>query len=199
MSKEVLVAACAALMMGGCAQPNDAQSQAESSTTAEPERQPDVVYVPTPDSVVTEMLQLAEVGPQDVVYDLGCGDGRIAIAAVRDFGAQKAVCIDIDPERVREARENVRRAGVADRVEVREGDLFEADISDATVVTLYLLDSLNLKLRPRLLEQLPPGARVVSQTFDMGDWQPEVATAVDGKDVFLWTIPEERTAIMSGR
>jgi ribosomal protein L11 methylase PrmA len=194
MSQRILVAACAALLVGSCAQPNDAQSQTGSP---EPERQPDVVYVPTPDSVVDEMLQLAEVGPQDVVYDLGCGDGRIAIAAVRDFAARKAVCIDIDPERVREARDNVRRAGLEDRIEVREGDLFEADISDATVVTLYLLDSLNLKLRPRLLEQLPAGARVVSQTFDMGDWEPQVATAVDGKDVYLWTIPEERTAVMS--
>jgi cyclopropane fatty-acyl-phospholipid synthase-like methyltransferase len=150
-------------------------------------RDPDVVFVPTPTRVVNQMLSMADVGPNDVVYDLGCGDGRIAIAAARDHGA-RAVCVDIDPQRVREARENVRRAGVQDRVEVRHADLFQTDLSEATVVTLYLLESLNMKLRPKLQRELPDGARVVSQSFSMGDWQPEARASVNGTPVYLWRI-----------
>jgi SAM-dependent methyltransferase len=151
------------------------------------DRKPDVIYVPTPEPVVRRMLEMAKVGPDDVVYDLGCGDGRIPITAARDFGA-RGVCIDIDPKRIAEARENVRKAGVEDRVEVRHADLFEVDLSPATVVTLYLLESLNLKLRPKLQRELRPGARVVSQSFSMGDWRPEQKEQVEGKPVYLWTI-----------
>src|SRR5919109_1152283 len=129
----------------------------------------DVPYVPTPERVVDKMLELAKVGPQDVVYDLGSGDGRIVIAAARKHGA-RGVGIDIDPQRIKEGRDNARRAGVADRVEFREGDLFKADIGDATVVTLYLMSSVNLRLRPKLLNELKPGTRVVSHAFGMGDW-----------------------------
>jgi SAM-dependent methyltransferase len=164
------------------------------STTAgeRPSREPDVVYVPTPDEVVKEMMDLAKVKPGDVVYDLGCGDGRIVIAAAKR-GAAKAVGVDIDPDRIREARSNAREAGVADKVTFIEGDLFQMDFSDADVVTLYLLPDLNLKLRPKLLA-LRPGTRIVSHAFDMGDWKPEITQVVDGRDVFAWTVPERPRA-----
>lgn len=171
--------------------PSSPLPAAEASPPPEarvPARDPDVVFVPTPEPVVEAMLTMAEVGERDVVYDLGCGDGRIAIAAVRDFGAKEAVCIDIDPQRVREARANVKRAGLEERVEIRQGDLFEADLSKPTVVTLYLLRSLNLKLRPKLQRQLEAGSRVVSQSFDMGDWEPDEEREVDDHTVYLWRI-----------
>lgn len=152
-------------------------------------REPDVVFAPTPMALVAAMLTMAEVGPDDVVYDLGCGDGRIPIAAARDHGA-RAVCVEIDPALVREARARVRRAGLEDRVEVRHADLFETDLSDATVVTLYLLDDLNLRLRPKLQRELRPGARVVSQTFAMGDWTPDEWARASGTVVYLWRIGE---------
>lgn len=154
-----------------------------------PAKEPDVIYVPTPQARVDRMLELADLEPGDKLYDLGCGDGRIAVTAAREYGA-RAVCVDIDPERIAEARANVRAAGVEDLVEVRQGDLFEVDLSDADVVTLYLLERLNLKLRPTLRAQLRPGARVVSHAFDMGDWEPDVREEVDGGDVYLWVIPE---------
>jgi SAM-dependent methyltransferase len=154
-------------------------------------RPPDVVFVPTPEAVVEAMLSMAAVGKNDIVYDLGCGDGRIAIAAVRDFGAKKAVCVDIDPQRVREARANVKRAGLEKRVEIRQGDLFQTDLSEPTVVTLYLLRSLNLKLRPKLQEELRVGSRIVSQSFDMGDWEPEEKAEVEDHSVYLWRIAKK--------
>jgi ribosomal protein L11 methylase PrmA len=134
------------------------------------------------------MLKMAAVTKKDTVYDLGCGDGRIIITAAQKYGA-RGVGIDIDPERVQEATANVRKAGVADRVKIIRGDLFEADISPATVVTLYLLTELNLKLRPKLLRDLSPGTRVVSHAFAMGDWKPERTTDVSGTTVYLWRIP----------
>jgi SAM-dependent methyltransferase len=153
-----------------------------------PSRTPDVVFVPTPDEVVKEMMDLAKVKPGDVVYDLGCGDGRLVIAAAKR-GAAKAVGVDIDPDRIREAWANARAQGVADKVTFVQGDLFQMDFSDADVVTLYLLPDLNLKLRPKLLA-LRPGTRIVSHAFDMGDWKPEVTQVVDGRDVFAWTVPD---------
>ena len=152
-------------------------------------RKPDVVFVGTPEPLVKEMLELGEVGPNDVVYDLGCGDGRIAIAAARDFGA-RAVCVDIDPVRVDEARENAKRAGVTERVEVRQGDMFDVDVSEATVVTLYLLPSLNERLRPTLRQNLRPGSRVVSQTFHMGGWKPDEVREHGKTSIYLWRISE---------
>ncbi|MCZ7564093.1 MAG: methyltransferase domain-containing protein [Burkholderiales bacterium] len=149
-------------------------------------RAPDVVYVPTPEPVVEAMLELARPGPQDLVFDLGCGDGRIVITAARRYGA-RGVCVDIDPDRVAEARENARRAGVADRIRIVQGDLFELDLSRATVITLYLLPDLNLLLRPKL-EKLPRGTRIVSHAFDMGDWVPDRRLTVAGKDVYLWVV-----------
>lgn len=150
----------------------------------------DVPYVPTPEPVVDRMLELADVDEQDVVYDLGSGDGRIVIRAARKYGA-RGVGIEIDPERVKEARENARDAGVSNLVEFRQGDLFDADISEATAVTLYLLPSVNQKLRPKLFEQLAPGTPVVSHDFDMGDWAPEKTVEMDGDTIYRWIIPEE--------
>jgi SAM-dependent methyltransferase len=153
--------------------------------------QKDVPYVPTPQEVVDEMLTLANVTKDDVVYDLGCGDGRLVITAVKKFGAKRGVGVDIDPERIRESNENAKVAGVTDRVEFRVQNLFETDFKEATVVTLYLLPDVNLKLRPKLLAELKPGTRIVSHAFDMGDWKPEKTVTVEpGKQrVYFWTVP----------
>ena len=151
----------------------------------------EVPDVRTPPEVVDEILRIARVGPDDVVYDLGSGDGRIAIAAARKFGI-KAVGIDIDPERIREANENARKAGVTNLVQFKQEDLFKADFSDATVVTLYLLPDLNVKLRPRLWEELKPGTRIVSHQFDMGTWKPEKRLESNGRVVYFWTIPAKK-------
>lgn len=163
-----------------------------------PTREPDVIFVPTPQEVVDGMLKLARVGPKDVVYDLGCGDGRTVITAAKKFGA-RAVGVDIDPERISESRANAKEAGVTERVKFIQGDLFEADIKEATVVTLYLLTSLNQKLRPKLWRELKPGTRVVSHAFDMGDWTPEKTESIDGRQIYLWTIPKDAAARASAK
>ena len=159
-------------------------------------REPDVPYEPTPQHVVELMLQLAKVGPNDLVYDLGCGDGRIVIAAVKAFGA-RGVCVDIDPERIRESRANAEQAGVAPRIRFLNQDLFETDIGDATVVTLFLYPDVNLKLRPKLWRDLAPGTRVVSYVHDMREWKPRetrtVQTGRGSRNVYLWII-EQATA-----
>ena len=134
------------------------------------------------------MLKLAGVTSRDTVYDLGSGDGRIVIAAAKEFGA-RGVGIEINPERVEEARSNAKKAGVEERVKFETADLFDADLRGATVVTLYLLPDLNLRLRPKLLKELKPGARVVSHAFGMGDWPPEKEELVEGSRIFLWRIP----------
>ena len=151
---------------------------------------PDVIYVATPADVVDAMLKVANVKATDVVYDLGCGDGRIVITAAKEYGA-RGVGFDIDPQRIKEATANAQQAGVADRVRFVEADLFEANLSGASVVTVYLLSSLNLKLRPKMMRELKPGTRVVSHAFDMGDWKPERELNVKGRGVFLWTIPKQ--------
>jgi SAM-dependent methyltransferase len=154
----------------------------------------DVPYLPTPHEVVRVMLRMAEVHTGDVVYDLGCGDGRIVIAAVQ-AGASRGVCVDIDPERIAEAQVNAERARLSsDRIRFVQGDLFEVPIADATVVTLYLMPSVNERLKPRLLTELRPGTRIVSHDFDMGtDWKPESEERVPQPDhehkVFRWTVP----------
>jgi ubiquinone/menaquinone biosynthesis C-methylase UbiE len=137
------------------------------------------------------MLKLGGVRRDDVVYDLGCGDGRIVITAAREIGA-RGVGIDIDPERIKEARENARKAGVGRRVEFRNADLFESDIREATVVMLYLFPWVNLKLRPKLLSELKPGTRIVSHSHDMGDWKPEKEIEVEGHAVYFWTVPPRK-------
>lgn len=154
---------------------------------AQATRTPDVVFVPTPQEVVDAMMAVAKVGPKDVLYDLGCGDGRLVITAAQKHGA-RAIGIDIDPERIREANANARNAKVTDRVKFIQADLFETDFREATVVTLYLLPSLNLKLRPKLWRELKPGTRVVSHDFDMGDWVPEQRLNVASRAVYFWRI-----------
>ena len=161
-----------------------------------PRREPDVPYVPTTEAAVQAMLKLAEVKKTDVVYDLGCGDGRIVISAAKELGA-RGVGIDINPVRIGEAKENARKAGVEKLVRFEENDLFEADIHEATVVTLFLLPQVNLKLRPKLLHDLKPGTRIVSNTFDMGDWKPEKEAIVPDTDeqsylshkLYFWIVP----------
>jgi SAM-dependent methyltransferase len=164
----------------------------------QPRRAPDVPYVPTTEAAVKAMLKLAGVTKDDVVYDLGCGDGRIVIAAAKEYGA-KGVGIDINPQRIKEANENAAKAGVEKLVRFEENDLFEASISEATVVTMFLLSNINLKLKPKLLKDLKPGTRLVSNTFDMGEWKAEREVEVDGGDdeetflsrrLFLWKVPE---------
>ncbi|HEX3156967.1 MAG TPA: class I SAM-dependent methyltransferase [Gemmatimonadaceae bacterium] len=155
---------------------------------AAPDRPPDVVFVPTPMEVVHTMLAVTRVGPRDVVYDLGCGDGRIVVTAAKRHGA-RGVGVDIDPKRIADSRHNVDTSGVKGRVEIRQGDLFTMDLRPATVVTLYLLPRLNVQLRPRLYEQLRPGTRVVSHAFDMGDWEADSTISVDGRTVYYWVMP----------
>lgn len=173
-----LTLAMTALSVIGCAQP----------------RKPDVEYVPTPHHVVSEMLRLAETKQTDVVYDLGCGDGRVVIAAAKEYGA-RGVGVDIDPKRIAESRANALQAGVVDRVQFHQQDLFETDIREATVVTLYLLPQLNRQLRPKLFSDLRPGTRILSHDFDMGEWYPDKILRVQGsayeQTVFYWVIPAD--------
>lgn len=166
----------------GCAQDRDGASAADSTASK------DVPYVTTPQRVVERMLAMADVSADDVVYDLGSGDGRFVITAAQQFGA-RGVGVEIDPQLVEQARAQARLAGVADRVTFRRGNLFDVDLREATVVTLYLEPDLNLRLRPRLLLQLDPGDRVVSHDFGMGAWTPDRVEKMDGSTLYLWTVP----------
>ena len=181
-----------------------------SKVTAQ-QKKPEVPFVPTPDAVVEEMLRMANVGEDDVLYDLGCGDGRIVITAVKKFGC-RGIGIDIDPNRIKECRENAREAGVSEKAQFILMDLFKVDLSEATVVTLYLLPKVNIQLRPKLFQELKPGTRVVSHEFNMGDWKPDTSFELETDDfrdlyqedpwdmyqffgqirhlVFFWIIPE---------
>jgi SAM-dependent methyltransferase len=155
------------------------------------DREPEVPYVPTHDMIVAEMLKVAKVGKNDVLYDLGSGDGRIPITAAKKFGT-RGVGVDIDPARVTEARANAVKAGVADKVTFKQQDLFETDIKEATVVTLYLLPEVNLRLRPKLLADLKPGTRIVSHNYDMGDWKPLQTLTVkvpEEHTIYYWVVP----------
>jgi len=172
-----------------------------TAQTPKPARQPDVPYVPTTEEAVQAMLKLAGVKKTDVVYDLGCGDGRIVVAAAKTYGA-RGVGIDINPERIKEAKENAKKAGVENLVRFEENDLFLASFKEATVVTLFLLPQINLKLRPKLLSELKPGTRIVSNTFDMGDWKPEKEMNLGDSEglefsslsqrLYLWTVPARK-------
>lgn len=164
-----------------------------TTATPQPKKAPDVIYVPTPQPVVDAMLDLAEVKKGDVLYDLGSGDGRIPITAAKRFGV-RAVGIEINPERIREANANAQKEGVTGLVTFKEEDLFVTDFSEATVVTLYLLDRLNEQLRPRLLAELKPGTRIVSHAFRMGDWEPEQTVEVGSSTIYRWTVPEREEA-----
>ncbi len=150
----------------------------------------DVPYVPTPQIVVDRMIQLGNVDAKDVLYDLGCGDGRLVISAAKK-GA-RAMGVDLNPARIAEANENAKQAGVTNKVQFKVANLFNTDVSPASVVTLYLLPEVNLKLRPQLWKQLKVGTRVVSHAFDMGDWPPEQTVRVDGKTIYAWTITEKQ-------
>ena len=200
----------AALLLTACSQEGTSGTQNASATNANnsitaavpaveisPEptagaRQLDVPYVPTPDQVVEEMLAMAQVKGSDILYDLGSGDGRIPITAAKKFGT-RGVGIDLNPVRVEEAKANAAKAGVTDKVRFMEGDIFKADFSEATVVTLYLLPNVNLKLKPTILA-MKPGTRVVSHNYDMGDWAPENSKklTINGTDhyVYFWRVPE---------
>ena len=153
---------------------------------------PEVPYFPSTDEAVLGMLELAGAGPKDVVYDLGCGDGRIVIAAAKEFGA-RGVGIEIDPAPLRMAVYRARRAGVEDRVRFVRGDLFEADIGEATVVTLFLFETLNRRLLPKLLRELAPGTRIVAHRYGFGDaWPPEKTVQAGASTLYLWTVPKRK-------
>ncbi len=173
----------ALIVVAPCAAP----AQVTAGSAQKPARGPDVIFVPTPQEVVDAMLKVAKVSSRDLLYDLGSGDGRIPIAAAKQYGA-RAVGIDIDPQRILEAHENARAAGVSGKVTFLNQDLFTTDISQATVVTLYLLPSLNTKLMPKLKKELKPGTRVVSHAFEMEGWPPDQKVEVNGRSVYLWII-----------
>jgi SAM-dependent methyltransferase len=160
------------------------------------EQELDVPYVPSPYEVVAEMLRIAEVGKKDILYDLGCGDGRIVIMAAQQFGT-RGIGVDINPERIEESKQNAAQAGVEKLVQFLEKDLFQADIHRATVVSLYLLPSVNLRLRPKLLRELRPGTRIVSHDFSMSEWEPDKSSlvAVDDEthNIYFWVVPANVT------
>jgi SAM-dependent methyltransferase len=149
-----------------------------------------VPFVPTPQEVVDKMIEIAGVKKGDVVYDLGSGDGRIVITAAKK-GA-RAVGFDVDGDLVKESRENIRKAGLQELAEIRHQDILTVDLSGASVVTMYLLPDVNLKLRPNVLSQMKPGSRVVSHAFDMGDWKPDKTERVNGRTIYLWTVPPKK-------
>lgn len=188
-----LTAACCALGAGSTQAQDVARAPLQLAQAAAPSRTPDVIFVPTPQAVVDEMLKVANVKKGDVLYDLGSGDGRIVITAAKRFGV-RGVGIDIDPQRIAEAEENARKEGVSHLVTFMQTDLFATDISKATVVTLYLLPRLNVKLRPKLFSELKNGTRIVSHAFDMGEWEPEQHLKVTGRDVYYWTINDAARA-----
>lgn len=183
------------LVFVGCSQQRRFGTEPQTESKSNPgirvlQRQLDVPYVPTPQPVVERMLEIAKVNRHDVVYDLGSGDGRLVITAARKYGA-RGVGIDINPRRIQEANANAKEAGVTDLVEFRQQDLFQTDLSSATVVTLYLLPRINLKLRPKLWRELQPGTRIVSHAFNMGDWQPHRVERVGGRTIYYWVVPQQ--------
>ena len=159
-----------------------------TSAAGQASRSPDVHFVPTPHEVVTEMLNVAKVRGKDILYDLGSGDGRIVITAARKYGT-RGTGIDLDPARIEESQRGARKAGVTGKVQFRQADLFETDLRDATVVTMYLLPTLNVRLRPKLYKELKPGSRVVSHAFDMGNWKPDSTFMASTSAVFFWVMP----------
>ncbi|AFY89656.1 MAG: hypothetical protein CLLPBCKN_005162 [Chroococcidiopsis cubana SAG 39.79] len=189
---QLLVICISSLVFVGCTQQR--QFGTDNQTESTPgvrilQRQLDVPYVPTPQPVVERMLEIAKVNRNDVVYDLGSGDGRLVITAAQKYGA-RGVGIDINPRRIQEANTHAREARVTNLVEFRQQDLFKADLSNATVVTLYLLPAVNLKLRSKLLRELQPGTRIVSHAFGMGDWKPQRVERVGGRTIYYWVIPD---------
>ncbi len=187
----ILLVSLLLLVTAGCEKKQDtAEDEVIDYEYPTSNEETDAPFVTTPPTVVDSMLSMAAVSEKDVVYDLGSGDGRIPIRAAEKYGA-RGVGIEIDSERVEEARQNAKEAGVADRVDFRRADLFKVDISEATVVTIYLLPKNNLQLRPKLLQELEPGTRVVSHDFHMEEWTPDRTNDIDGNLLFLWHIPKE--------
>ena len=197
--------AAGVLSLAGCAENQDASQDTDTTEIQTPEAQSstapgttvgdtavdaDVPYVATPQETVQGMLKLANVSKDDIVYDLGSGDGRIPIAAAKRYGA-RGVGIEIKPSLIDRARKNAKLSGVSDQVEFRRQDIYKADFSEATVVTMYLFPEVNMKLRPMLFKQLEPGTRIVSHSFDMDEWEPDSTMEVNGDMLYLWTIPEK--------
>jgi SAM-dependent methyltransferase len=188
-----LLLACSALALvalPGCEDISRRSVATESGASPDTSISKDVAYIPTPQWLVDRMLAVADVSENDVVYDLGSGDGRLVITAAKQYDA-RGVGIEIEPELVRTARAKARLAGVSDRVTFRKGNLFDVDLHDATVVTLYLRERLNLRLRPKLFRQLDPGDRVVSHRFGMGNWTPDRVVTTGDRTIYLWTIPAQ--------
>lgn len=175
---------------GGATEAAIAAEPAIAGVPAPPDLDLDVPYVPTREAVVEKMLEMAKVQKSDFVVDLGSGDGRIPVAAAKTYGA-RGFGVDLNPQRISEANANAKAAGVTDKVEFRQQDLFKTKIADATVLTMYLLPSVNMQLRPRILSELKPGTRVVSHAFDMEDWKPDEEALVDGSNVYLWIVPAQ--------
>ncbi len=200
--KKLVFVSAGVLSLGvvGCKPNAQAQNQTTEQASSPPvvevkKTQADVPFVPTPNEVVEQMLKMANVSNGDIVFDLGSGDGRIPITAVQKYAAKRAIGVEINSDLVKQSRENAEKAGVSDRVEFLQQDLFKTNLRDANVVTLYLLPDVNLKLRPKLFEELKPGTRVVSHAFNMGDWKPEREEQVKANNgrtytLYQWTIPE---------
>lgn len=184
----IITATCTLLLALGIAVGGPALARSGAALSV-PVAQLNVPYVPTPQAVVDKMLEIANVTRADYVIDLGSGDGRIPITAAKRFGS-KAMGVDIDPIRIQEAKANAVNARVTDKVEFKQQDLFKTDISKATVLTMYLLPRVNMELRPRILSELKPGTRVVSHSFDMGDWKPDKTVKVDGRTIHFWIVPD---------
>ena len=191
VSLAALIAFASGPLAAQAVAPAPALQIAQAAQSGAPARTPDVIFVPTPQQVVDEMLKVANVKKGDVLYDLGSGDGRIPVTAAKRYSV-RAVGIDIDPARIAEAQDNAKKAGVTHLVEFRQADLFQSDFREATVVTLYLLPELNVKLRPRLWAELKPGTRIVSHQFDMGDWKAEKKLESSGRVIYFWTVPAKK-------
>jgi SAM-dependent methyltransferase len=183
---------CMAIAIDALLPPGTGEGSANASSSKKMENKPklDVGYQPTPTNVVEEMLKMADVRSDDLIYDLGCGDGRIVIMAATRKGA-KGVGVDLDPERIKESMENARKAGVTDKVHFFQQDLFKTDIRQATVVMLYLWPEVNLRLRPKLFSELKPGTRVLSHNHDMGEWKPDRVTKLGKHSIYFWVIPAD--------
>ena len=190
MKRWIVVGLLTALMPGGLHFGLTGRSQQANAQDTNFDGKKIVPFVPSPQEVVDKMVEMAGVKKGDVVYDMGSGDGRIVIAAAKK-GA-RAIGFEIDGDLVKESRENIRKAGVQNLAEIRQQDILTVDFSPASVVTMYLLPDVNLKLKPNLLSQLKPGSRIVSHSFDMGDWKADKVERVDGRTIYFWTIPAKK-------
>jgi SAM-dependent methyltransferase len=182
------------ILTSGCISKNPGPGSRETLAAPSPSKKPDAPYISTPGHIVEEMLDMARVGPEDIIYDLGCGDGRIVVTAASKCGA-RGVGVDISPALIQKSLKNAARARVTDRVRFIEGDLFEVDFSSASVLSLYLLPSLNLKLRPKIFTVLKPGARILSHNFDMGDWEPDNFKSIGEHRIYYWVVPASASGI----